>query len=68
MRPFKEIKHDYRFTEDDQKRLAALKPLMAAHSEVIMSTLNLWFMGTKGAATSFTADTLKEHVFKTQKV
>ena len=68
MRPIKEIKHDYRFTEDDQKRLAALKPLMAEHTEEIMSTLNLWFMGTKGAATFFTGETLKGHVFKTQKV
>jgi uncharacterized membrane protein (DUF373 family) len=68
MRSFKEIKHDYRFTEDDQKRLAALQPLMAEHTEEIMSTLNLWFMGTKGAWTFFTAETLKTHVFKTQKM
>ena len=68
MRSFKEIKHDYRFTEDDQKRLAALQPLMMEHSEEIMSTLNLWFMGTKDVAASFTAETLKSHVFKTQKV
>ncbi len=67
MRSFKEIKHDYRFTEDDQKRLAALQPLMAEHAEEIMSTLNLWFMGTKGASALFTAETLKAHVFKTQK-
>jgi len=38
------------------------------HSEEIMSTLNLWFMGTKGVAASFTAESLKSHVFKTQKV
>ena len=67
MHSFKEIKHDYRFTEEDQKRLAALQPLMAAHADEIMSTLNLWFMGTKGASTLFTPDTLKSHVFKTQK-
>ena len=67
MRSFKEIKHDYRFTEDDQKRLAVLQPLMAEHTEEIMSTLNLWFMGTKGAMTFFTAETLKTHVFNTQK-
>jgi len=68
MRSFKEIKHDYRFTEGDQKRLAALQPLMMEHSEEIMSTLNLWFMGTKDVAASFTAESLKSHVFKTQKV
>jgi uncharacterized membrane protein (DUF373 family) len=68
MHSFKEIKHDYRFTEDDQKRLAALQPMMTEHAEEIMSTLNLWFMGTRGTSTSFTAETLQTHVFKTQKV
>jgi len=68
MRSFKEIKHDYRFTEDDQKRLTALQPLMAERVEEIMSTLNLWFMGTKGASALFTAEALKAHVFKTQKM
>jgi len=67
MHAFKEIKHDYHFTEDDQKRLAALRPLMEEHADDIMSTLNLWFMGTKGASTLFTAETLKNHVFKAQK-
>lgn len=68
MRSFKEIKHDYRFTEEDQKRLASLQPLMEEHTEEIMSTLNLWFIGTKGAATFFTETTLKAHVFMTQKM
>ncbi len=68
MRSFKEIKHDYRFTEDDEKRLASLQHLMDEHSDEIMSTLNLWFMGTRGAAAFFTEETLKEHVFKTQKM
>jgi uncharacterized membrane protein (DUF373 family) len=67
MRSFREIKHDYRFTEDDEKRLASLRPVMAEHAADVMSTLNLWFMGTKGAATFFTASTLKNHVFNTQK-
>jgi len=67
MRSFKEIKHDYRFTEDDQNRLAQLQPLMAEHTGEIMSTLNLWFMGTKGAAALFSPEALKAHVFKTQK-
>jgi uncharacterized membrane protein (DUF373 family) len=68
MRSFKEIIHDYRFTEEDHKRLAALQPLMEGHEEEIMSTLSLWFIGTKGAATFFTEETLKSHVFKTQKM
>jgi uncharacterized membrane protein (DUF373 family) len=68
MHSFKEIKHDYRFTEEDQKRLASLQPLMEEHAEEIMSTLNLWFIGTKGAAAFFTEATLKAHVFMTQKM
>ncbi len=68
MRSFKEIKHDYRFTDEDQKRLASLQPLMEEHAEEIMSTLNLWFIGTKGAAEFFTEATLKTHVFMTQKM
>ncbi len=68
MRSFKEIKHDYRFAEDDEKRLAALQPLMEEHADEIMSTLNLWFIGTKGASTFFTAETLKTHVFNTQRM
>jgi uncharacterized membrane protein (DUF373 family) len=67
MRSFKEIKHDYRFSEDDQERLAALQPLMDEHAEEILSTLNLWFIGTKGVSTFFTAETMKTHVFETQK-
>ena len=46
---------------------AALQPLMEDRSEEIMSTLNLWFIGTKGVTPFFTADALKSHVFKTQK-
>jgi uncharacterized membrane protein (DUF373 family) len=68
MRSFKEIKHDYRFTEDDQKRLASLQRLMEEHAEEIMSTLNLWFSGTRGAAAFFSEETRKVHVFKTQKM
>jgi len=68
MRSIKEIKQDYRFTPEDERRLASLRPLMEEHSEEIMSTLSLWFKGTKGAATFFTEESLKKHVFATQKV
>jgi uncharacterized membrane protein (DUF373 family) len=68
MRSFREIKHDYRLTEEDQKRLTALQPLMQERTDEIMSTLNLWFIGTKGTTTFFTASTLKNHVFNTQKM
>ncbi len=53
MRSFKEIKHDYRFTEEDEYRLATLQPLMKEHAEEIMSTVKLWFQGTAGAAKMF---------------
>jgi len=67
MRSIKEIKQDYRFTAEDEQRLASLRPLMEEHAEEIMSTLSLWFKGTKGAATFFSEDTLQNHVFATQK-
>jgi len=68
MRSFREIKQDYRLTEEDQKRLVALQPLMQERTDEIMSTLNLWFIGTKGTTRFFTASTLKNHVFNTQKM
>ncbi len=67
MRSFGEIKHDYRFTEEDERRLAQLKPLMEDHVDEIMSTLGLWIMGTKGAAKYFTEETRKRHVFVSQR-
>jgi uncharacterized membrane protein (DUF373 family) len=67
MRSIKEIKQDYRFTPDDERRLAGLRPLMEEHVEEIMSTLSLWFKGTKGAAKFFTEETLQQHVFASQK-
>jgi uncharacterized membrane protein (DUF373 family) len=67
MRSFREIKHDYRFTEEDEKRLAALRPLMEEHAEEILSTLSLWFKGTKGTAPFFSEESLKKHVFEDQK-
>lgn len=66
MRTFKEIKHNYRFTEEDEKRLAGLLPLMQEHADEVMATLNDWIMGTKGAAQFFTDDSRKQHVFDAQ--
>ena len=68
MRSIKEIKQDYRFTPEDERRLARLRPIMEGHAEEIMSTLSLWFKGTKGAAKFFTEETLQKHVFATQKM
>ena len=67
MRTIKEIKQDYRFTPEDERRLASLRELMEEHAEEIMSTLSLWFKGTKGAARFFTEETLQQHVFASQK-
>ena len=67
MRTFKEIKQDYRFTPEDERRLASLRDLLDEHAEEIMSTVSLWFKGTKGAARFFTEDILQKHVFDSQK-
>jgi uncharacterized membrane protein (DUF373 family) len=66
MRSIKEIKQDYRFTPDDEWRLSRLKPLMEEHAEEIMSTVSLWFKGTRGAAKFFTEETLQQHVSVSQ--
>ncbi len=67
MRSFREIKQDYRFTEEDAQRLAGLRTLMEEHVDEIMGTLSLWIMGTKGAARYFTEETRKIHVFGSQR-
>jgi uncharacterized membrane protein (DUF373 family) len=67
MRSFREIKHNYRFTEEDEKRLATLRQLMEEHADEVMGTLSLWIMGTKGAAQFFTDETRKRHVFGAQR-
>ncbi len=66
MRSFKEIKDNYRFTPEDEKRLAELRPLMEEHAENVMSTLSLWIMGTKGTAQFFTDESIRKHVFGAQ--
>ena len=67
MRSFKEIKHDYRFKEEDEYLLATMRPLMQEHAEEIMGTLHQWFEGTAGARKPFKDDTLQRHVFTVQK-
>jgi uncharacterized membrane protein (DUF373 family) len=67
MRSFREIKHDYRFTEEDEQRLAGMRPFMEEHADEIMSTLSLWIMGTKGALQFFTEESMKAHVFGAQR-
>jgi uncharacterized membrane protein (DUF373 family) len=67
MRSFRDIKHDYRFTEEDEKRLVELRPIMEEHADEIMGTLSLWIMGTKGASQFFTEESRKKHVFGAQR-
>ncbi len=68
MRSFRDIKHDYRFTEEDEASLAGLRELMEEHADEIMSTLSLWIMGTKGAAQFFTEESRRKHVFGAQRI
>jgi uncharacterized membrane protein (DUF373 family) len=67
VRSFREIKHDYRFTAEDEERLAKLRPLMEEFADQVMGTLSLWIMGTKGAAQFFSDETRKRHVFGAQR-
>jgi uncharacterized membrane protein (DUF373 family) len=67
MRSFREIKQNYRFTLEDEKRLEGLRTLMEEHVDEVMSTLSLWIMGTKGAAKFFTDESRKRHVFGAQR-
>jgi uncharacterized membrane protein (DUF373 family) len=67
MRSFREIKQNYRFTPEDEKRLEGLRTLMEEHVDEVMSTLSLWIMGTKGAAKFFTDESRKRHVFGAQR-
>lgn len=67
MRSFKDIKHDYRFTEEDEYRLATMRQLMQDNSEEIMGTVKLWFQGTTGAVKLFSEESLRHHAFDVQK-
>jgi len=68
MKTFRDIKHDYRFTDEDERLLSTLRQLMAEHADEVMSTLGHWIMGTKGAAQFFTDESIKKHVFDAQRV
>jgi uncharacterized membrane protein (DUF373 family) len=67
VRSFKEIKDNYRFTRDDETRLAEMHHLMEERADDVMSTLEDWIMGTRGAAQFFNDESRKAHVFKAQK-
>jgi len=67
MRSFKEIKDNYDFTLDDEKRLAEMRPLMEGHVDELMNELSSWIMTTKEAAKFFIEETRRRHVFDAQK-
>lgn len=68
MRSFREIKLDYRFTAEDERRLVELRPLMEEHAGDVMNKLDDWIMGTRGAARFFTEESIKRHVFDAQRM
>jgi uncharacterized membrane protein (DUF373 family) len=61
---FKEIKQNYRFTEEDSHRLANLKTIMEDNVDAVMNTLDLWITGTKGASRFFSDESGKKHVLE----
>jgi len=63
----KEIKHDYRFTQEDELRLEHLRPMMEEHADDIMNTLADWIMSTPGSAQVFTDESIKKHVLLSQR-
>lgn len=68
MRSFKEIKRNYNFTPEDEKRLASLKELMSDHADKAMDALHSWILQTKDAAKFFTDESRKKHIFGAQKI
>ncbi len=68
MRSFKEIKRNYNFTPEDEKRLASLTELMSDHADKAMDALHSWILQTKDAAKFFTDENRKKHIFGAQKI
>lgn len=67
MKTFKEIKLHYDFTPDDEKRLLSVRELMTQNSDNAMDVLHSWILNTRDAARFFTEETVKNHVFGSQK-
>lgn len=68
MRSFKEIKRNYNFTSEDEKRLFALKELMTDNAGKAMDALHSWILQTKDAAKFFTDENRKKHIFGAQRI
>lgn len=67
MRSFKEIKENYQFTSDDEKRLIRLKPVMEVHAEEMADALNSYIMSTMIGAGLLAEDASRNHLFEAQK-
>jgi uncharacterized membrane protein (DUF373 family) len=68
MRTFKEIKAHYRFTEEDEKRLRALKPVMTENAAQVMDDLHSWIMATPETARYFDDDKVRDRVTRLREV
>ncbi|WP_297213253.1 MULTISPECIES: protoglobin domain-containing protein [Thermodesulfovibrio] len=64
MRPFKEIKANYYFTRDDERRLVELKPLMEKRVDKAVEALYQWINTTESAKRVFKNESLLRHVMK----
>lgn len=67
MRSFKEIKIQYNFGEEDEKRLFSFKEIMTERADRAMEALHSWILQTKDAARFFTDESTKTHVFGSQR-
>ncbi|GAB4421640.1 MAG: protoglobin domain-containing protein [Thermodesulfovibrionales bacterium] len=67
MRSFKEIKGHYNFTEEDEKRLSSLRSLMNDNVDRVMDALHSWILQTKETSRYFTEESIKRHVFGSQR-
>ncbi|BCB95669.1 hypothetical protein JZK55_05910 [Dissulfurispira thermophila] len=67
MRSFREIKLHYNFTEEDEKRLISLQDTMTSNVDKAMDALHSWILQTKQAASFFTEERKKSHIFGAQR-
>lgn len=62
MRTFKEIKFNYYFTRDDERRLIELKSIMEPKADKVVEALYQWIISTESARKLFKNDALIRHV------
>lgn len=67
MRSFKDIKEDYGFAADDERRLSQLHSIMANHAEEMASALSSYIMSTRTGMRRLAEETRRVHLFESQK-